>query len=297
MLWMIYGDDFTRDRSPSQRNSILMKMKNYRNKFQTSILALALATGMSQAGADETTTMTTAPADDVVSGVLKLDYNSHFISYGADVWNDGASLSDPTFNPMLELAFALPSNFTFTLGSWMDVNNKVDSAIGGSLQEVDVWAGLAYTYEKLTVSATYQSWMYANDDEKILDVKFAYDCLLAPSLTIHHRLDQGAAAGNEGTILVLGVSHSIETGPVTFSFPVNVAYFLDGDFHGGSDEGVGYASVGAQAAVPLAPVIDEAFGDWTLNAGATYYFTDDEIIPNNDEKDLLTANVGLALSF
>jgi hypothetical protein len=49
--------------------------------------------------------------------------------------------------------------------------------------------------------------------------------------------------------------------------------------------------------VPLAPVIDEAFGDWTLNAGATYYFTDDEIIPNNDEKGLLTANVGLALSF
>lgn len=279
-----------------------MKIKNYRNRFHAPIIALAVVTGVASAGTTEPAPVAPAPTEDVISGVLKLDFNTHFISYGADVWGDGSSLSDPTFNPMLELAFALPADITLTLGTWWDVNSKVDSAIGGRLQEVDVWAGLSYTYEKLTMSATYQAWMYGSDTENILDVKFAYDCLLAPSLTVHNRLDQGAAAGDEGTILVLGLSHSLEAGPVTFSFPLNIAYFLTDDFHnfpfaGGSDDGFGFVSIGAAASLPLTPYIGDAYGDWSLNGGLTYYFTDDDVIPNNPQDNFLTASIGLAVSF
>jgi hypothetical protein len=119
-----------------------MKMKDYRNRFHTPVLALALVTGVATAGTTETVpTLAPAPAEDVISGVLKLDFNTHFISYGADVWGDGSSMSEPAFNPMLELAFALPADLTFTLGTWMDFvpsSKGGDSPIGGRLQEVDV---------------------------------------------------------------------------------------------------------------------------------------------------------------
>jgi hypothetical protein len=278
-----------------------MKKKQFLNLINLPIIALTLSAGTALAGNETTTTaLAETPKEDVISGILKLDFNSHFVSYGADVWSDGASLSEPTFNPNLELYFALPADLTLTLGTWWDVNSKnggSSSPIGGRIQEVDVYAGLSYAIDKLTISATYQAWMYGSDTEDILDIKFAYDCLLAPSLTIHNRLDQGAAVGNEGTILVLGLSHGVEAGPVAISFPFNLAYFLQDDFHGGTDEGFGYASLGVSASLPLTPYIGDAYGDWSLNGGLTYYLTDDEIIPFNDEDEFLNASIGLAVTF
>jgi hypothetical protein len=306
-----------------------MKNKYHRTILQSVVLATALTSSVAYAGtAEETAPVAPAPVEDVISGVLKLDFNTHFISYGADVWSDGSSMSDPTFNPMVELAVALPADLTLTLGTWWDVNSKIDSAIGGRIQEVDVWTGLSYSIDKLTISATYQAWMYGSDTENILDVKFAYDTFLSPSLTIHQRLNQGAAVGDEGTILLVGLSHSIEAGPVTVSFPVNIAYFATEGFHQNAvaalpatpavppalgvpgntampavpaiaeaDDGLGYLSIGVAAALPLNPYIGDAYGDWTLNGGLTYYFTDDGVIPNNPQDSFLTANLGLALSF
>ncbi len=282
-----------------------MNMKN-RNKAITTLLSsLALASSVAMAGNEEMKkeTMTPAPAsEEVVTGSLKLDFNSHFVSYGADVWADDDSLSDMGFNPALELVFALPNGFSATLGTWWDVNSKGDSStsvgnIGGQLREVDVWAGLSYKYDKFSVGVTFQDWLYGSQTEEILDVKFAYECFLAPSLTIHNRLGAGASGGNEGTILVLGLSHSVEAGPMTLSFPVNIAYFLDDDYHANSvDDGFGYASVGVGAALPLSPYIGEALGEWTFNAALNYYFTDSDVVGNFDD-NFLTSTVGLSLAF
>lgn len=289
-----------------------MKNKYSLKLIHSPLLAIALATGAATAGVTETMSPAAPmapPAEDVVSGILKLDFNSHFISYGNDVWRDGSSLSDPEFNPMVELAIALPADFTLTLGTWMDFvpsSKGGDSPIGGRLQEVDVWAGLSYTYEKFTVSVTYQNWFYVSDTEEILDIKFAYDTFLSPSLTIHHRLDAGAAGsfvpgfspGDEGTVLVLGLSHSIELGAATISFPFNLAYFVTDEFHAvDADDGFGFASLGVAASVPLTTFIGDAYGDWSLNAGLTYYVTDSGVTPGNPTNDFLTASLGLALAF
>lgn len=278
--------------------------KNYsRTRFATPLLALALA-GAAHAGTTEPAPITPAAADDFISGTLNLDFNTHFISYGADVWADGDSMSEPTFNPSLEIALELPAGFTATLGTWWDVNSKFggdSSPLGGRIQEVDVWAGLAYTVGDFTAKVTYQAWMYGSDTEDILDVSFSYACFLNPSLTIHNRLDQGAAAGDEGTIVVLGLSHSVEAGPVTISFPFNLAYFATEDFHnfdfaGGSDDGIGYGSIGVTATLPLS-FISEAYGEWSLRGNLTYYVTEQDVIPNNPEGDFFTANIGLTVAF
>lgn len=277
-----------------------MKNKSYRNFVCKPLLALALAAGSATAGTTETMTPPPSATEDIVSGTLKLDLNTHFVSYGQDVWSDGnPQLSELNFNPFLELAVELPAGFKLTAGTWWDITDKGNTkAIGGDLREVDVWAGLAYTYEKFTVGVVGQDWLYGSSSEEIIDVNFAYDCFLKPTLTIHNRVGEGASGGDTGTILVAGISHSIEAGPVTFSFPVNVAYFATDEFHGPTgDAGFGYASVGVGASLPLAPYIGEALGDWTLNSGLTYYFTNDQITVNNDEDDFLTASLGLSLAF
>lgn len=287
-----------------------MKKKYSRNSIRAPFLALALATGVASAGTTETVTAPVAPAPpaDVVSGVLNLDFNSHFVSYGSDVWSDGDSMSEPNFNPMVELSFALPANFTATLGTWWDVNSKNggdSSPLGGRIQEVDVWGGLGYTIGDFTAKVTYQAWMYAGGTEDILDVTLSYKCFLSPSLTIHNRLDDGGiagspgdagGAGDEGTVLVGAISYSFEAGPVTISFPLNVAFFCTDDYHApDADTGFGYGSIGATASYPLEFL--SAAGNWSIHGGLTYFLTSQDVIPGNIEGDFLTWNAGLTLTF
>lgn len=279
--------------------------KNYsRIRFATPLLALALAASAHAGVTESTTPVTPAAAEDFISGTLNFDFNTHFISYGSDVWADGDSMSDPTFNPSLEIALELPAGFTATLGTWWDVNSKAggnSSPIGGRVQEVDVWAGLAYNIGDFTVKGTYQAWMYGSDTEDIFDLTLSYDTFLSPSITVHHRFDQGAANGDEGTVIVGALSYSFEAGPVTIAIPFNIAYFVDDDFHnasaaGGSDNGLGYGSIGVTATLPMS-FIPEAYGEWNIHGGLTYYVTDQDVIPNNPEGDFLTANIGIGVAF
>jgi hypothetical protein len=272
--------------------------------LKSALLASLLGTAASHAGDPPATTTAPAPAieeEDNFSGTLNLDYNSHFISYGLDVWGDGNDLEGPTFNPSLELVWGLPADFSLILGTWWDVNGKVPSAIGGKLQEIDVWAGLGYKVGDLSITALYQNWIYGSANEQIVDLKFAYDCFLSPSLVIHNRVDEGASGGSNGTVIVAGVSHSVEAGPVTFSFPLNVAFFADDDFHPGSvDSGLGYGSLGVNATLPLTFLGDSA-GEWNLHGGFTYYLTDSDVVGNTragrPDNDFLTANIGIGCAF
>ncbi len=287
-----------------------MKNKNYRNFFGAAAATVALASNSAMAGTEMMAPAPPieAPADDVVSGTLSLDANTHFVSYGYDVWQDGTSFGDFGFYPSAELAFALPNNFTATLGFWAEAHKKgTGSSLGGTVQEVDVWAGMSYTYEKFSIGVTYQEWLYAGDSEDILDITLSYDCFLSPSLTIHNRLGEGASAGRyspgrDGTVLVFGVSHSIETGPVTVTFPASLGIFVTDGFHGNDvfgnelDAGIGYGTIGVSASLPLSPYIGDGYGEWDLHAGLDFVMTSESVIDNQND-NFLTGNIGLGLSF
>jgi hypothetical protein len=283
-----------------------MKRKHCLSFIKMPLVALALTAGTAIAGTEVAPAPAPAPAadEDVISGTLSLAANSHFISYGNDVWQDGSSMSRMAFNPMLELAFKLPENFTLTMGTWWDVTAKgdgLDSTLGGDVYEIDLWTGLSYTIDKFTVGATYQAWMYGDGVEQIVDVKFAYDTLLSPYLLFHNRVSEGAAPGDTGTIMVLGVSYSIEAGPVTFTVPLNVAAVLTDDYNrfdnlGGSDTGYSYTSLGLQASYPLA-FLGSTYGEWGVTGGIVQYWGDAATLPNNPRNQYLTYNVGLTASF
>ncbi|MES2706188.1 MAG: hypothetical protein V4726_06235 [Verrucomicrobiota bacterium] len=276
-------------------------MKHTRASVAACLSAMALTTAAAFAGttstpvSDKTVVLPPpAPVADAVTGTLGLNYNTHFISYGQDIWAGGDSFGDnSTFNPSFELNIDLGHGFKGIIGTWWDVNKNVDSDIGDAIQEVDVWAGLGYTVDKWSFSLLYQEWMYASQSERIVDFKIAYaDGLINPSLLFHGRVDIDEALGlDTGLVTVLGIAPGAKAGPVTFTFPIQVAADTDG-FHGG-DSGFSFASAGVTFSVPLKFMP----GDWAVNGGVTYYHTNDDVIVTNPDTDFLTGTIGLGLTF
>lgn len=236
-------------------------------------------------------------AESNLSGSVNFDFNTHFISYGLDVWAAGNDFdgTDATFNPSVELNWAI-GDFTAILGTWWDVNDNAASGIGGDLQEVDIYGGGSYAFGDFSVSAIYQAWMYGGDTEQVADLGLSYDTFLSPSLTIHHRFDEGASGGQNGTILVAGIEYGFDLGPLSIGIPMNVAYFLEDDYHPAStSDGFGYGSVGLTTSVALG-FIPESYGAWDIHAALIYYVTDDEVVGNADDS-FLTGNIGISCAF
>lgn len=230
-----------------------------------------------------------------VTGTLDLSGNTHFISYGQDIWGAGSDWgrNTPLFNPSLELNFDLGAGWKGILGTWWDVNNNADSSIGNAVQEVDVWIGVSYSVEEWTFTLLYQDWMYAGQSERIVDFKVGYAHWLNPGLTLHARVDNDLGNGyDNGLTTVLGIAPGKEFEAVNLSFPVNVAFDTEG-MHAG-DAGFSFVSAGVGASVPLTFM---PRGDWTFNAGLTIYYTDRDVIRDNNDCAFLTANAGIRLTF
>lgn len=233
-----------------------------------------------------------------VSQSLSLDLNSHFISYGADVWSAGDEWQDALFNPSSDITWDLGNGVSLYTGVWLDINSAdedTESGLGGDVQELDWWFGTSFgVTEDLTVDVIYQAWMFAEENEGIIDVVIAYDGeYVAPVLTIHNRVESNGTQ-ETGTVLDLGLSHSIEVEGVNLSVPFNIAWASD-EFHGGED-GFAYLSIGLDASVPLS-FIPEELGAWDVHAGVKYWHTNDDVIPGNPEENFVTGNIGIGTSF
>ncbi|MCW0221562.1 MAG: hypothetical protein OJI67_24770 [Prosthecobacter sp.] len=269
----------------------------YQGLMRNSTLAVLSAAALLTAGSLQAGTPSgkEAPAPVIepeapfVTGTLSLMANTHFVSYGQDVWAAGGSWQDPLFNPSLELSFNLGSGFSFILGTWWDVNDNAVSSIGNRIQEVDVWAGFAYATGDWTFTLLYQDWMYGGSTEEIVDFKVAYSSFLNPYLLLHGRTDRGAATTfGEGLVVQTGIAPGTDLGPVSLSFPVALSYDTD-NFHGGQ-AGIGYASAGITASIPLTKSI-------TASIGATYFYTNDQVIPGNPDEGFIMGSAGVSVSF
>lgn len=237
-------------------------------------------------------------------------FTSHFISYGVDVWGGGSTVSPFSARSTAFSYGTLTANLTDEVSLyanvWTDLNNNVESAIGGPLQEIDVNLGgtVKLGTSGFSVSAQHGFWNYAGDIEKVVDVNVAYadsfipNLALNPSLNLHYRYD-GNNGQRTGGAIVGGISPSITIpidgdNSIAVSFPMNIAIF-SGGFQGG-DGGYGYASGGVTATYRLG-FIPKKFGLWDLSAGITFYHTPDYAIPNNPIETFFVTAVDLKMSF
>ncbi|MEM9418451.1 MAG: hypothetical protein AAGA25_05250 [Planctomycetota bacterium] len=243
-----------------------------------------------------------------VSGVVGADINSHFVSYGLDVWAEGDAFSgSDTLNPYAEVSIDFDA-FSLTAGVWADINDNAGGGLGGDIQEIDGYIGVGFGYDAFSFGVTYQEWAFASQTEDILDISIGYDdtglisddFALSPSIVIHNRVDNGLGLSN-GTIIVAGIEPGFsvvdsEEFAIDMSVPVSFGFALDdGYFIAGGDDGFGFFSIGAAFGMPL-DMIPADYGAWALNAGVTLYSTESDVYANPDDT-FVTYNLGLSLAF
>ena len=275
----------------------MVGIKKHARNILTCGAALSMVLSASQALAE----------DDFISGSAGVSYNSHFISYGADVWGggDGFYGSRSTTFVWSDIAFDL-SPFSFNVGVWADINDNAPASIGGSIQEIDWYVSLGYTIERVSLGVTYQQWNYAADIEEILDLSVSFDdsgllpIVFNPSVVWHFRLD-GNGSQAEGSVIVAGIGPSFTLNEesnyaVSVAFPVSVAFFVDDDFQGGDKSGYAYSSLGVGLSVPLA-FIPSSYGEWSAGADVLVYFTENDAIPGNPDENFVTGSLSISVAF
>jgi hypothetical protein len=272
----------------------ISRMKS--GKLAAAGLTLAIAALMTPASATagevsaKGTTVVTPPVEEkpFITGNLSLFYDTHFISYGQDVWGVGNDWGEWFFHPSFELDFQITDSLQFYVNTWADVNDQIEGDIGDYVQEIDVNVGFYYTLDKFKFQLGYGSWNYASQTEHIIDGKVSYlDGLINPFVAVHGRVGIDIPGYDEGVVAQVGVAPSTALGPVTLSFPITVSFDTDG-VHAG-DGGFAYVSAGVGASIPIHKQI-------SLSVGATYYHTQDDVIPNADE-DFVVGSAGVVFTF
>lgn len=243
-----------------------------------------------------------ALAADKVSADMGVSYNSHFVSFGSDVWGGGNSLYGDNSTTFVygDLYVNPTDKLGLFVNVWTDNNHNVPSAIGGATQEIDLNIGGSYKVGKFTLGAAYGSWNYASDTEESVEGSIAFDdseispFSLSPKLTYHQRI---AANGTQGLgAVVLGqVSHSFPIGDkgISLTVPLTVAFFTE-DF--GAESGYAYASGGVSLGVPLS-FISPDYGAWSMNFDLIGYTTDSGALPGNKAQNFVTSQIGLKVAF
>jgi len=213
-----------------------------------------------------------APILSDISGSLNLNFDSHFASFGADVWGRGHNLF---FHPSVEFTKTVTPDFKLILGTWWDVNSMATPGyqkIGDHVQEIDVWGGASYTMGKVTLTGLYQDWMYNGHQEKAVELKIGVDTFLKPSLLIHQRFNSETGGNKDGTVAVLGAGYDFTVGPVAVSVPAALSVETSG-YHGGKS-GVGFGIARTHGTVPVPFIANKA----TFTAGVTGYATNTSVI-------------------
>lgn len=271
-------------------------------KSKLALAAAVIAAGLSGSAKAE---------DTKYSFSAGLDFTSHFISFGADVWGGGDSFSPFSAKSTAFGYGTLGVEFTDEVSAfvniWTDLNDNVDSEIGGPIQEVDFNVGVTYKLDKFSFTLAHNYWLYAGDNENAVELAVAYDdselwggkFALNPSALIHYRYE-GIGSQEECAVIQLGVAPTVYTAmeesdyPIAISVPIAAGFFTD-DYQGG-DSGFGYANIGVKASVPLA-FIPAEYGAWTAGASVTYWYTPDDVIPGNPEESFIVTAVSVGFSY
>jgi hypothetical protein len=271
-------------------------MHNY-STFSSAAAGVVLLSLLSAGGAS---------AAENISADVGVSYNTHFISYGVDVWGGGNDFYGKRATTFVwgDLAIKATDALTFTVTVWSDNNDNVPSGIGGHIQEVDFDPGFTYSFGKFTAGATYNAWSYAGDVEESLDLSLGFDdtgliwpgIAFGPKVTWHDRVS-GNGSQRIGSAFVFSVGPTFPIGDgFSIAVPAGIAFFTTDDFQGGNKSGYGFSYVGGSLGYGLT-FVPAMYGKWSVNFDLIEYFTDKKAIPGNPESSFLTASLGLKVAY
>ena len=273
---------------------MISQLHSFRARAAAGLLAVAFSGGG-------------AAAAENITGDIGFSYNSHFITYGLDVWGGSDNFFGKQSTYWIFGDAYLKANdwLTFSLSVWTDNNNNVPSGIGGNLQEVDINPGFSATFGKFTYSFTYNAWHYAGDVERSVDLAVAYDDTglfmegfgFKPKVLWHYRADPNGGQ-RIGSAIVASVSPTFKLGdsPISLSIPAGISFFTTETFQGGTSGGYGFGYLGGTLNYTI-EAIPMSYGAWTLSVGLTEYFTRNAAIPSNPTENFLTGSMGVTVAF
>ena len=233
---------------------------------------------------------------------ISLDYNSHFMSYGANVWGDETKdIGDEwLFEPSVSIDYAINDTSGLYVGAWFDINDvdgagpgEVGPDLGGDTKEMDLWIGYWFSVDKFTFDFTFQQWYHADETEGIFDVTVSYDMMFSPYIKAHSRYEVVGYDQQKGTMFEIGGTlYEGEYKGLGYGFNVGAAFSVD-DYHVAGEDGYAYSFLGASASYVI---YSNDSLEVDLHGGLTYYDTEKDTT-GNAENSYLTANFGVGFSF
>ena len=151
--------------------------------------------------------------------------------------------------------------------------------------ESDFYGGISLGFEKWQAGLTYTSYLSPNnsfgtvkelalnlelDDAAFWQDHLFGDISLSPHIVLAFELSGQADGGaSEGTYFEFGIEPGLplDTGEITFSFPISLGLSLNDYYENGTDmdDTFGFFEVGILATLPLGTA--DGYGDWELSGG------------------------------
>jgi len=286
-----------------------------------SVLPASVFAGTSVVSGKESKAVVEETHQSAITGDLGVNLVSQYVSRGLVKENQGVIAQ-----PYVDLYFnlyegdAFVNKVSLVLGVWSSLhsaNTQQGLAEGhpgrsttSAWYEFDYTPGIAVTFARnFTLTSSYFEFDSPNgafDPQRSVNFRLDYndaDALgafaLHPHVTYLRELDGKTGTGDRrGNYYEAGIAPGLPVGPLTVTVPVTAGFGSNGFY--ATNQSFGFFSAGVNASVPLS-FIPAAYGTWTANAGATYYYLHGSLaaandIQSNDHNDFVF-NGGIGMAF
>ncbi len=224
------------------------------------------------------------------------------------------------FQPWAELGVTLVEGMnnapgmSLAFGNWNSFHSEKTGATEPNVRswyESDFYGGITLQWDAFSLGVSHTVYTYPNSDFNTVqeigvtagfsppEDSICQKVLGDISLGLHFEVDNSNVNTDEAIYMELGFGPSFDIfdKKATLSIPVTLGFSLD-DYYiddSGNDDFFGYASVGADVAIPLG---SGAYGEWTLNVGGNLLFLGSaaEAANGGDEVEAI-GYIGLSFSY
>ena len=286
--------------------------------------ALAAPSFCTSAFAQDATTTVTKPNTGALTFSGGVDLVSAYYFRGYLQENSGF-IVQPYFGVATTLVEADDFKVGLSLSTWNSIHSTHTGADGAGPDmwyENDIYLSLPISFGDFTITPSYYVYQYPNgsfdtvqeglltvsyDDTKAwknMGVTPYDDFALKPYATVAYELSDGN--GSEDGYFEVGMAPTYTADISGYKIPLTVPvalgmsykdYYLKDD---GSNDFLGYMSIGVQTAIPIPEsIIPAKYGSFAIDGGVYYMnlFSDSLEVANNDSSNVFWGKIGMTFSY